>query len=262
MLLKGKWHLFPGVKKMIKKTVPESKIFPPDSNTNQKKDEPEGSAIEIGGALLKKNEFTMIIIAALVVTALVFFFFFRGSSTQPTVEHKPVSANDTDQAVPGFERRISALEVSVAKLASSSGQHENQASSQAVSALDERITRIETAATLKLDTLIERVEKLEGRLNKLDVAASTPPPKTVVKPQPEVKKPAPPASIPVLKKQVQVIKKKAEKPKKTSQFHTVQKGETLWSISQKYKTSVAAIRKLNNLTPKDEIYPGSNLLVR
>ena len=50
--------------------------------------------------------------------------------------------------------------------------------------------------------------------------------------------------------------------KKTNQFHTVQKGETLWSISQKHKTSVEAIRKLNNLTPEDKIHPGSNLLVR
>ncbi|WP_035237437.1 LysM peptidoglycan-binding domain-containing protein [Desulfobacter vibrioformis] len=243
---------------MIKNTASESKILTPGKNTNQKKTEPEVSAIGIGGTLLKKNEFTMILVAALVVTVLVFFFFFRGSSTQPAVEHKPVPETGTDQAAPGFERRISALEVSVAKLASSSGQNENQASSQAVSALDERITRIETASTLKLDALIERVEKFEGRLNKLEVAAATPPLKTVVKPQPEVKTPP----IPALKKQSQVIKKKAEKPEKTSQFHTVQKGDTLWSISQKYKTSVAAIRKLNNLTPKDDIYPGSNLLVR
>lgn len=247
---------------MIKKTAPESKILTPDRNINQKKDEPEVSAIEIGGTLLKKNEFTMILIAALVVTALVFFFFFRGPSTQQSVEHNPVSANGTDQAAPDFESRISALEVSVAKLTSSSGQNENLASSQAVSDLGERITRIETAATLKLDTLIEHVDKLESRLNKLAVAASKPSPKTVVKPQPEVKKPALPASTTALKKKVQVTKKKAEKPKKTGQFHTVQKGETLWSISQKYKTNVAAIRKLNNLTPEDEIYPGTNLLVR
>lgn len=241
---------------MEKKTPSLSKIFSRDNNTNQKKNEPGVSAIGPGGSLLKKNEFTMILVAALVVTALVFFFFFRGSSKPQAVEQEPVSANGTEQVAPGFEARISALEISLAKLASSSVQNENRVSSRAVSDLDARITRIETAVNLKLAPLIERVDKLEGRLNKLAVVASTPPPK------PAVKKTAVPAPTPAPGKKVQVKKKKIEKSKQTGQFHTVQKGETLWSISQKYKTTVAAIRKLNNLTPEDNIYPGSNLLVK
>lgn len=206
----------------------------------------------------------MILIAALAVTALVFFFFFKGSTTQESSEQKAVSTKGEDQVAPGFEDRISALEISLARTASSSDRNENQAASRAVSDLDERMTRIETAVNLKLDTLIERVAKLEGRLSKLAVVTSRPPQKSVVKPKPKVKKPAP---VNAPKKKIQVTKKKAAKPKavkpkKTKQFHTVQKGETLWSISQKYKTSVAAIRKLNNLTPNDKIYPGANLLVR
>ncbi|WP_320040365.1 LysM domain-containing protein [uncultured Desulfobacter sp.] len=252
---------------MIKKTPSESKIHNTGKETietNQKKKEPGVSAIGQGPSLLKKNEFTMIIIAALAVTVLVFFFFFRGSSKQNSSKSVAVSAKERDQVAPGFEDRISALEISLAKIASASGQNENQAALRAVSDLNERITRVETAVNLKLDTLIERVGKLEGRLNKLAVAASTPPPKPVVKPKPETKKPAAPATPPVPEKKVQVVKKKAKtsKPKKTSQFHTVQKGETLWSISQKYKTNVAAIRRLNNLTPEDKIYVGTNLLVK
>lgn len=230
--------------------------------TNQKKNEPGVSDLGPGTSLLKKNEFTMIIIAALVVTAVVFFFLFRGSSTQESSEQGAVLINGEDQIAPGFEDRISALEISLAKIASSSGLNEDQGASRAVSNLDERITRIETAVNLKLDTLIERVDNLEGRIRKLAVVASTPPPKTIVTPEPKVKTPAV-----AVKKKVQVTKKKAvspkaEKPKEPGQFHTVQKGETLWSISQKYKTTVAAIRKLNNLAPEDKIYPGSNLLVR
>lgn len=225
--------------------------------TNQKKNEPGVSAIEMGTSLLKKNEFTMIIIAALVITTMVFFFLLRGSSTQESREQETVSAKGEDQIAPGFEDRISALEISLAKIASSSDRNESLAASRAVSDLDERITRIETAVNLKLDTLIERVDKLEGRLSKLAVVASTPPQRTVVKSEPKVKKPA---LAP--KQKVQVTKKKAKKPEKAGQFHTVQKGETLWSISQKHKTTVAAIRKLNNLTPEDKIYPGSNLLVK
>ncbi|NWH05181.1 LysM peptidoglycan-binding domain-containing protein [Desulfobacter latus] len=231
--------------------------------TTPQKNEPGVSALEPGTSLLKKNEFTMIIMAALLVTALVFFFFFKGASTPENSEQDAVLTKGEDQVsqiAPGFEDRISALEISLAKIASSSG-------SQVVSNLDERITRIETAVHLKLDTLFERVnkldtltermDKLEGRLSKLAVIASTPPPKNVGKPEPKVKKPAV-----APKKKVQVTKKKAVTPKKTGQFHTVQKGETLWSISQKYNTTVAAIRKLNNLTPEDKIYPGSNLLVK
>ena len=262
MVLKDKWHLYFRSLKMKKKTAPESKIFSRDKNTNQKKNEPGASAIEPGGSLLKKNEFTMILLAALVVTVLVFFFLFRGSSTPQNSEQGTVSAEGENQAAPGFEDRISALEISLAKSSSSSGQNENQASLRAVSDFYDRITRIETAVNLKLDTLIERQDKFEGRLNKLAVVASTPPPQPVVKSKPKVKKPVVSAT-PVPEKKVRVAKKKAEKPKKkTSQFHTVQKGETLWFLSRKYKTNVAAIRKLNNLTPKDKIYPGSNLLVR
>jgi len=241
---------------MKKKTTPESKNFSRDKNTNQKKNEPKVSAMEPGGSLLKKNEFTMILLAALVVTALVFFFFFRGPSTRQNSGQDAVSSKGDNQAVPGFEDRISALEVSMAKLTSASGQNGNQVSPRAVSDLDDRITRIERAVNLKLDTLIERLDKLEGRLKKMAVAAPKPPSKPVVTSKPVVKKPAVPG------KKVQVAKKKADKPRKTNQFHTVQKGETLWSISQKYKTNVAAIRRLNNLAPKDDIYPGSNLLVR
>ena len=232
-------------------TSSESKIFPQDNNSNRKKDKSGGAAIASGGSLLKRNEFTMILIAALVVTALVFFFFFRGSSPQHKGENGTGSAGGPAQAAPGFEDRISALEVSMGKLVLASNQDGNQAVSQVVPELDERITRIETAVNLKLDTLIERVDKLEGRLNK-----------PVAVPVVSAPKPAAPAPKPAPEKKVQVTKKKPKKVKKKNQFHTVQKGETLWSISQKYKTNVAAIRKLNNLTPEDKIYPGSNLLVR
>lgn len=240
------------------KTEHNAPIFNPDKNTSYKENESRRSAMESGGSLLKKNEFTMILLAALGITALVFFFFFWGSSTPPKDETHSVSSAEPEQIVPDIEARISSLEVSLAKLSSSSASHENQSVSRAVSILDARVTRIETAVNLKLDTLIERVGKLEGQLNKPAVVLPAPPPKSAVKPNPEVKKPVSPVS----EKKVQPAKKKAVQPKAASQFHTVQKGETLWSISQKYKTTVPVIRKLNKMTPEDKIYPGSNLLVK
>lgn len=44
-------------------------------------------------------------------------------------------------------------------------------------------------------------------------------------------------------------------------YHVVQKGETLYGIAQKYKTTVAELRRLNSLTSNDAIYPNQKLMV-
>jgi len=52
----------------------------------------------------------------------------------------------------------------------------------------------------------------------------------------------------------------ARQPEKTGVYHTVQKGETLWRISEAYAVSVANIRKANNLKG-DFIEAGQKLLI-
>ena len=44
-------------------------------------------------------------------------------------------------------------------------------------------------------------------------------------------------------------------------YHTVNSGESLWSISRRYGLTVKNIRILNKLNNKSEIYPGQKLLV-
>jgi LysM repeat protein len=44
-------------------------------------------------------------------------------------------------------------------------------------------------------------------------------------------------------------------------YHTVQKGETLHGIGKKYKISVEELRKLNNLSPSQQVRTGQKLLV-
>lgn len=58
------------------------------------------------------------------------------------------------------------------------------------------------------------------------------------------------------------VKKAVKKEKKATMFHTVQKGETLYYISKKYNTTIAVLRKLNNLSTTAKIYPGDNILIR
>jgi len=45
------------------------------------------------------------------------------------------------------------------------------------------------------------------------------------------------------------------------QYHTVQKGETLYKISKRYGTTVEKLRKLNNLSGDRSVRPGQKLLV-
>ena len=244
---------------MSKKPAPESKIPTTGINTNQKRKKSPEKDLDSGASLLKKNEFLMIIGAAFAITVLAFFFFFKSPSgdKQPDTP----AALQSNGATTDLENRISSLEVSLAKLISSSDQEASKIISKAVGDLDDRVTRLETAVNLKLDALIGRMGKLEARLNRQKAAISA---ITEKKAAPVTRKTV---SEPVTKAPEKVAvktakTKKTKTPQKTSQLHTVQKGETLYSISRKYNTSVGALRKLNNLAPEDKIFPGNHLLVR
>ncbi len=243
---------------MKQKAKPESKIPTTQTNTNQKKKAKAADGLDVEGSLLKKNEFTLIIAGALVVTVLVFFLFFRSSGTDSATETGNEKSTVTMEGQ-GLEKRISALEVSLTRMASFSPDAEEGATSpKDLTALEQRISRLETAVTLKLDSMIARMGKMEKRMGSLKTASAR---KAAPVAKVTKKTTAIPEKAPVKKKTVQP-KKTTTPAKKASLFHTVKKGETIWSISQKYKTSVAAIRKLNNLSSQDKIYPGNNILVR
>ena len=64
----------------------------------------------------------------------------------------------------------------------------------------------------------------------------------------------------------QTLGKLAAVPKKTvsqvgTQYHTIVKGDTLYSISKKYGLSVDEVRQLNNLKPDQPIKAGQKLLI-
>ena len=43
--------------------------------------------------------------------------------------------------------------------------------------------------------------------------------------------------------------------------YTIQSGDTLWAISQKYDTDVDTLVKLNNIKDRNKIYPNQVILV-
>ena len=156
---------------------------------------------------------------------------------------EPASSYDT------LEKRISALE----KAGTMEGKTialDDKENAAGMGELANRVTQLETVSLVKFDSLVERLESLEKKIAQLKTAP--------VKPKPAVKAPVkkspPVAKVPV--------KKAVKKEKKASIFHTVTKGETLYSISKKYKTTVPALKKLNNLSEKDKIFPGNNIIVR
>lgn len=236
---------------MTQKAKPVSKIPTTGKNTNQKKKGKKIKSLDLGGSLLKLNEFTLIVLGALVVTGLVFFLFFRSPDPGSEGAAKGVKKQNGVGQNPGLEKRIGDLEVSLARIASSSSSMIASPSSKEVAELDQRVTRLEAATTLKLDGLLERIGKMEKQITGLK-HVSTVSAKPVKSSKPVV---VVPQKAPIKKKAVQSKKKK-------NFFHTVKKGETLWSISQKHKISVTTLRKLNKMTAKDKIYPGNNILVR
>jgi LysM repeat protein len=68
------------------------------------------------------------------------------------------------------------------------------------------------------------------------------------------------------KQQTAELKTKPSAPAKSAistgkQYHTVQKGETLYRISKKYRISVGELRKLNKLSADQPLLTGQKLLV-
>ena len=212
--------------------------------------------IQGGTSLFKKNEFTLIIIGALAVTVAVFFLFFRSPGPGKT------DLSVDSDALTQLDERIKTLEslVEELKLIQEQGGLSAESSGADPSVkkdlvqVQQDMDRIENTVTLKIDALIRRMSGIEKQISGISQEKVQPAAKSAEKTQKTAS--ATVAAKPPVKKPA------VQSSKKTPMFHTVKKGETLWSISQKYKTTVANLRKLNNLTPESKIYPGINILIR
>lgn len=228
----------------LKETL-ETKIPTTKTNTNKKKlsEIPEGEK-RTDMSLIKKNEFALILMGALLVTLIIFFFFFRTSDS----DSPSVPAGQAASSTPDLESRMEKLEQALQGIETSASSGDGGAKENVgINPLEERVARLETAFSLKMDSMVEKMGKIEKHIAQLTTKPEAAPDVPEAKPGPAV---------------AASEKKIVKKEKKESLFHTVQKGETLFSISRKYHTNVEALRKLNNLPGDAAIFPGNNILVR
>jgi LysM repeat protein len=239
---------------MKPKNKPGANISTTQSDANQKNYKTDSESMNLGTSLLKKNEFAVIIVGALVVTVVVFFVFFKSSDPKTSDSADlPLSETATGSFM-ALEKRIGDIE-SVLKTLQAQQPGTLTATAPAETApLEQKFQQLETSASVKFDSLIERMGDVEKQIRSLNQKLST---QSV-----PVKAPAPVKS-PQKTPSKKIVKKSTKPPvEKAAMFHTIQKGETLWSIAKKYQTSVANLRKLNNMSSNATIYPGTNILVR
>ena len=222
------------------KGKPESKISATKTNIHKKRtSEVRDGDKKFGASLLNKNEFTLILLGALLLTIIIFFLFFRSSDSKVEPVKKSVSTTSFTDLEKRIEKIEQALELKEKFSGSAKGNAEK--AMPGIDPIKERVARLETAFSSKFDSLTVRMDKIEKNIS-------------LFKNKPAATAETPKSSIP--------IKKAMKKTKSASVFHTVQKGETLYSISKKYNTSIASLLKLNNLSANAKIYPGSKMIVR
>ncbi len=188
------------------------------------------------------------------MTHVIVFIFFRPSGKQDNTVSTPVT-----DSVQVFEKRIAHIETILAEKLGSGAEFDDGNTDStslkegitSIEAYKQRVERVETAFTVKFDSLAERLDRLEKQIALLNQKAVAPATQASLP-----VKAAPPVKTATASKAKPAVK--APEP----MLHTVEKGETLYSISRKYDTTVAQLRKLNKLSEKDDIYPGNNILVR
>ncbi len=230
---------------MKHKEKPASKIPTTQTNTNRKK-KTEGSTGPWGmnTSMFKKNDTTLIIAGALIVTLIVFFVFFLSPGSQTDQESSSPEISRTQE----IEARLTNLEQSLAALTSKldtqlaaitdSTTRPNADLDTALAQIRRQVATLESGVQIKVDTLSRQMERLEKQVTE------TKPPTLTVSPE------------------IQEKKAPAQSSETNAVFHTVQKGETLWRISQKYGITVDRLRQLNRLAQDADIYPGTKLRVR
>jgi LysM repeat protein len=146
---------------------------------------------------------------------------------------------------------LTSLESLVAGLEESVGTP--AASTPSLDSYRARVERVEAALSMKFDLVSNRLSVLEQRIDGFDRRLDA-----------QVKSSVPPKAAAVKSPSVKKAVAKSEPPKAAAAavVHRVKKGETLYSISRQYNTTVAKLRALNHMTDKTDIFVGDDLVVK
>ncbi len=151
-----------------------------------------------------------------------------------------------------METRIASLEQSLAALETKLDNQPRPDMEAGLSQVRRQVATLESGIRVQVDALNRQMARLEEKI-------------TAVKPQLEaIQTPRAVTVNPEIQEKKALGKSAApsQPTESTQSFHTVQKGETLWRISQSYDTTVDQLRKLNNLPPNADIYAGTKIRVR
>jgi LysM repeat protein len=112
----------------------------------------------------------------------------------------------------------------------------------------------------RVEDVIGGVDGVRGIVNEVGSAEPAPPSLEPDVPEDLIESPPIAEEIPEEDPQVEP-EPEPEPAQATEEFHTVRSGESLWTIARQHNTSIANIRRLNNLT-SDNLRPGQRIRVR
>jgi len=156
---------------------------------------------------------------------------------------------------------ILALALLIPKKGSHSIEKQNKEIEASLKQLEARLVNIESrpAAPVKTEDQTQNIERLKTRLDRLEKTLTV----RIDDLAKEMKKSgAKPAAAPPAKASSQAPEPATKKAKVAApRSHTVQAGDTFFSIARRYGISVETLRKINKLTPDQTIHPGDILIV-
>ena len=238
-----------------------------------------------GVSTIKVIALVGVVIVLLVVMVIVFKN--TGSNTpQPEkIQGDPIAGNMA--MINLLEQRMERMESAFAGMLEkvSATTKAGPASEADINVFSGRVDRVETAMSAKFNIIVENLDKLDiqmadalSRIKTLEAGRggstvvrekaqpSATPVKASVTPSVSTGKTTSQSSAAKSGDKKTALKKNRPatemKAGSSHVYHVIQKGETFYSISRKYNTTVENLHKLNHFSKQPTIYPGDKLIVK
>ena len=209
-------------------------------------------------------------IILLVLVVIIFNLGTRPPASMPETSTSP--ADNSAAMISMLEQRLLKLETSVGEISQKLSTVETgfPAVGTDLDVFVKRLDRVENAVSTKFGIITDNMDKLDiemadvlNHIKNLESnrsgKASSP---QVSKAQATLQNSAGTAQSAKKTALKKTVPKAVGKASPSRVYHVVQKGETFYSISKKYGTTVANIHKLNHFSNQPTIYPGDKLIVK